>query len=458
MRPEARRTATRLGSLCAGLLLALPAAQAMDFATAVRKAASYDPTTQAAHYAWQAGQEKGKQGTALYFPQITANASYTHLDLNSSSTLPPQFPNSVLVGNASGNLHGWGVTLVQPIYNSAVFVGAAQLKDQARLADLQKQGADMNLILRVAQVYFGTLMAEDNVELAGKQKAAVAQQLASAKGRFEAGKINIVDVRDAEARYEGMVAQEIAARNALAVQQEQFTSIVGAPPESLARVPDSFRPTPPVPDALDSWLERGRSDNVSVNGARIQVDVSKHEIDKYRLRGRPQLNLVASYTDTQQDGSLPILVSPDKSRQAIVGVQLALPLFAGGSYNSKYREAVAENSEAEQQLQATLLGTDVQVKQQYLNVSVGVEQIEALKKAERAAQSSLDATLLGQKVGTRTTLDVLNAQQQYFAAQQNLDAARYQYLLSRLSLNALVNALDQADVTAINALLVEPTP
>ena len=448
------RAAWRAAVAC-GALLVLPAVHAMDFSTAVDKAQAFDPTTQAAHYAYQAGLEKGKQGTALYFPQINATANYNQLHVKSESelSLPPGFPTSVLVGNTSGYLHGFSVTLVQPIYNAPVFASAAELKDQARLAGIQDQGADANLILRVAQAYFGVLMAQDQLELTREQKAAIAQQLASAQARFNAGKINITDVRDAEARYQGIVAEEIVAGNNLAVARDQFAGIVGEPPQALATVPDTFKPIDPDPNDLDTWIGWGRKDNLNVLAAQIQVEISGHEIDKYRLRSRPQLNLVASYTDMRQNGSLPVLVAPDHSRQTVVGLQLSVPLFSGGAYNSKYREAVAENGQAQSQLQATLVNTDVQVKQQFLNVQAGVQQITALQKAVVAAKSSLDATILGLSVGTKTTLDVLNSQQQYFSTLENLDAARYQYLLARLSLAALVNRLDEGDVKAINAYL-----
>ena len=461
MRAERRRGSVRIRSFPAcGLLLAMSSLHAMDFGTAVHKAQAFDPATQAAQYAYQAGLEKGKQGTALYFPQINATANYNqvHIDSVSSLDLPPGFPASVLVGDSTGYLHGFGVMLVQPIYNAAVFAGAAELKDQAKLADLQKQGADANLILRVAQAYFGVLMARDNLELMREQKAAIAQQLASAQARFKAGKINITDVRDAEARYQGVVAAEIAAVNNLAVQQDQFAGIIGEQPQALARPSDAFSPSAPEPDDLSIWIAWGRQDNLNVQSAGIQLDVNNHEVDKYRLRSRPQLNLVASYQDMRQNGSLPILVAPDHSKQTVVGVQLSVPLFAGGSYSSKYREAVAESGEAGYQLQAAITNTDVQVKQQFLDVQIGTQQIDALRQATIAAKSSLDATTLGLKVGKKTTLDVLNSQQQYFASLQNLDAARYQYLLSRLNLAALVNKLGEGDVKAINAYLTDVSP
>ncbi|MGH8233994.1 MAG: TolC family outer membrane protein [Rhodanobacteraceae bacterium] len=444
-----------LGQFACAVTLLVGTAHAMDFSDAVRKAQTFDPVTQAAQYAYQAGVEKGRQGTALYLPQVNATGNYNYVHINSLAILPPGFPNSVLVGDSSGYLHGFAVTLTQPIYNAVAWTGKAELHDQARLAAIQFQGANENLILRVAQAYFGVLMAEDSLELTREQKAATSQQLASAKARFKAGKTDITDVDDAQTSYDGIVAQEIAAANNLTIQQDLFKSIVGEPPNALSKVPESFKPRPPVPDDLQVWVDRGQQGNPTIAGARIQVDISTAEVSKYSLLGRPQLNLFASYQDMRQSGTLPILVAPDRSRQTVVGLQLSVPLFTGGANQSKYREALDDKQQAQYQLQSAVLNTNVQIKQQFLNVDVGVDQIAALQQAVVSAKSSLDATTLGQKVGVRTTLDVLNAQQKYFSALQNLDAARYQYLLSTLNLASLAGTLGFKDVQAVNRYLTE---
>lgn len=453
-RPATRRArAAAMLSWACSLLALAGTASAMDLRQAVLKARLHDPTLQAARHAFAAGQESARQGTALYLPQINATGAYSHVDVNSIATLPTNSSASPLVGSASGTLYGFTVTLTQPIYNAAVSSGASQLKSQAKLAAIQFQGARQNLILQVAQAYFGVLMAEDNLELAHQQRAAIAQQLASAQARFKAGKANITDVRDAQARDQAVAAQEIASQNALDIQQQQFTSLVGAPATGLARVPGTFKPTPPDPDKVQVWINRGRTGNPNVLSSQVQISIAQANVDKNQVYNRPQLNFFISYQDMRQNGGLPLLVAPDRSRQAVVGLQLNVPLFAGGAHNSELRQAIDQKFQADSQLQATMQNSDVQIQQQFLNVEAAVPQIDALKKAVVAAKSSLDATKLGEKVGVRTTLDVLNAQQQYFSAQQNLDAARYQYLLSRLNLAGLTGTLGATDVDAVNSYL-----
>lgn len=453
--PQRTRVVAALLLAC-GLSVFAAGAPAMDLREAVDKARAHDPTLEAARHALAAGQESATQASALYLPQISATATYNRVQVNSVSTLPTSIALSPLVGNASGSLYGFSVTLTQPIYNAAVTTGAKQLKSQTRLAEIQFVGARQNLILRVAQSYFGVLMAEDSLELTREQRTAVAQLLASAEARFQAGKTKITDVRDAQAQYQAVTAQEIAAANNLVIQQQQFTALVDAPARALARVPESFKPADPSPDDVQAWIERGRTGNPNVLGAQEQIVIADANVEKNRTYNRPQLNLYASYQDMRQNGGLPLLVSPDRSRQSVIGVQLNVPLFAGGMYESQLRQAIEQKSQADSQLQATIESTDLQIHQQFLNVQVASPQIDALEKAVIAAKSSLDATALGLQVGVRTTLDVLNAQQQYFSSRQNLDAARYQYMLSRLNLAGLTGALGDPDVDAVNSYLSGP--
>src|SRR5690606_10082171 len=152
-------------------------------------------------------------------------------------------------------------------------------------------------------------------------------------------------------------------------------------------------------------------------------------------------DLYVSYQDTRQNGGLPVLLTPDHAQQTVVGLQLSVPIFAGGAYSSKLRQAIDQKKQADAQLQASLQSSDLQIREQFLALRSAVWELAALQKAVVASNSSLDATVLGLSVGERTTLDVLNAQQQYFSSELNLSAARYQYLLSRLNLVALVGTL-----------------
>jgi outer membrane protein len=190
-----------------------------------------------------------------------------------------------------------------------------------------------------------------------------------------------------------------------------------------------------------------------VLGKRGELAIAGAEIDKYSLRGRPTLDLVASYQYKGQNGSLPPTVSPDNSRAAVIGLQLNVPLYTGGAISSKQRESLAKKRQAEQELSAARRDARLQVQDAYLAVKTGVTRIAALEQAVLSARTALEATTLGRDVGNRTELDVLDAQQRLFTAQLDLAQARHDYLLGRIRLAAAAGELQPGDLRALNAYL-----
>jgi outer membrane protein len=145
-------------------------------------------------------------------------------------------------------------------------------------------------------------------------------------------------------------------------------------------------------------------------------------------------------------------VTSDITTKAI-GVQLNVPLFQGGVTQSKYREAEANRDKAKQDLENARRTVAVQTRQAYLGVVSGIAQVKALQQALKSSQSLLEASKLGQSVGVRTNLDVLNAQQQLYSTRRDLYQAEYNYLLSRLRLKDAVGSLGEEDLSAINQAL-----
>ncbi|MGE4111378.1 MAG: TolC family protein, partial [Burkholderiales bacterium] len=139
----------------------------------------------------------------------------------------------------------------------------------------------------------------------------------------------------------------------------------------------------------------------------------------------------------------------------VIGVQLSIPLYQGGGTNSRVREALANEEKARQDLENARRGAELAARSGYLGVTSGIAQVRALEAALVSNQSSLDSTRLGQEVGVRTQVDVLNAQQQLFSARRDLAQARYNYILSLLRLTAAAGQLTEADLQRVNAWLVQ---
>lgn len=425
------------------------AASAMDVAEAYRAALAYDPASQAADQALLAGREKAVQGDALLRPRVNLNAAVTRLHNRQSE------PGALLPERSSGTAQQASVQLVQPLYDRAAGAARQQLREQSTLAQTQFSAARQNLALRVAEVYFGVLVAEETLRVVRAELDAVRHQRDRAQARFTVGQGRITDVEEAQARLDAVSTREVAAQSMLELRRAQFRETTGSAPAGLAPMAQRFQPRAPEPAALSAWQARGENASTQVLARQSQLAMAQAELSKHRLSGRPTLDLVASYGAKQQSGNLAPLVAPDGDRTGAVGLVLNVPLYAGGALDSRQREAVARLSEAEHQLAAARRDVRLQVQDGYLAVSTGVSRIAAQEQALQSARSALAATTQGRDVGTRTALDVLDAQQRLYGAELDLVQGRADYLLGRLRLTAAAGELDEASLRALAPWLAQ---
>lgn len=430
--------------LAAACVAASPAF-GIDLITSYEKALQADPSLRAADAALQAGREKAVQGDALLKPQLALTGNVLRMNNRSNSTLGDS--------DGRGTTHELALQMSQPLYDAKARADRSQLHQQTELAQLQHRDAQQDLIRRVGEAYFDLLLAEEGVRVAQAEKAAVTLQRDRAQARFEVGRGKVTELQEAQARLDNVFAREVSARSTLALRQAQYQALTGVPGEGLQALAGGFFPSAPQPDNLLAWQGKGLDANVRVLAKRSELAIATAEIDKHRLSGRPTLDLVASVTGKGQHGSLSPQVSPDSSRSALIGLQFNMPLYRGGALDSRLRESMARQAQAEQELAAAQRDTRLQVQDAFLAVKTGVSRIGALDQSVRSAETALEATTLGRDVGTRTELDVLDAQQRLFSTQLELAQARHDYLLGRLRLAAAAGGLQPADLQALNAYL-----
>ncbi|MDD5329153.1 MAG: TolC family outer membrane protein [Sulfuricella sp.] len=420
-------------------LLASPALQAANLIDVYREAQQQDAAYASARYAYEAGQEKLPQGLALLLPTVGLSADTAWNRVESSNAVN-RF-----------NSNDYTLSLSQPIYRKQNFVQYQQSKSQVDQAEAQFANARQDLILRVAQAYFDVLLAEDNVALAGAQKAAIAEQLAQAKRNFEVGTATIVDTHEAQSRYDLSNAQEIAALNDLEIKKRTLQQIIVKIPDSLAVLSEKLPLVLPVPNDMNKWVESAEQLNPTLQLQRAALEIANLEVERNRAGHFPTLDLVASYRDANNASAAVAVFGEMKS--AAIGLQFNLPLYQGGAVSSRVREAAANQGKAQQDLEQANRQVALQTRQAYLGVTSGVAQVKALEQALVSSQSSLDSTKLGQEVGVRTNVDVLNAQQQLYTAKRDLSQARYSYILSQLKLRSAVGTLKEDDLEQVNQWL-----
>ncbi|MGE5467059.1 MAG: TolC family outer membrane protein [Ignavibacteria bacterium] len=440
--------ATLLGCALAG---GAAASHAADLLGIYKEALAYDAQFAAARSAVEAGREKLPQGRAGLLPTVglSSNTTWNDADYRLRTTPPTNIPFKY-------NSNGWTVTLSQPLFRWQNWVSYNQSELQVVQAEAQFVSARQDLINRVAQAYFDVLLAQETLATTRAQKAAIAEQLEAAKRNFEVGTATITDTDEAQSRHDLAVAQEIAAENDLVVKRHALATIAGADHPALKGLRPNVQLARPQPDAMDKWVESAESGNPAVVAAKAGADIASLEADKQRGGHYPTLDLVATRGRNSATAnfapSIGVLPGNDTD-VTTVGVQLAIPLFAGGAVSSRSREAAALREKARSDFDNARRTAALQARQAYLGVTSGLSQVKAYEAALVSSQSALESNKLGYEVGVRINIDVLNAQSQLYDTRQRLAKARLDTLSAQLKLKAAAGGLTEDDLVAINALL-----
>jgi outer membrane protein len=433
---------------CLTTLAAAGPAAAEDLMSVYQSGLAHDAAYGAARATYQASKEKIVQGRALLLPNINLNANAGY---NSTDTNYDDPPAGITEGNINYESYGGGVNVTQPIYRPQNNVVFQQAKIQVSQAETQLSLAGQDLMLRTSQAYFDVLLAEYELRTVEAQKAATAEQLAQAKRNFEVGTATITDTYDAQARFDLIVAREIATRNDIEVRKSALQRIIGRPAGALNTMTPGITLSPPEPNDMEKWVEASYVNSQQVKIALDNLALAAKEVDRARYGHFPTLDAVASANYNNQGDSQ--FNSGVATTQGVVALQFAIPLYSGGALSSRVREAVANRTKADQDLENARRAVAQAVREAFILVNTGLSEIKALQQAVASNQLSVEASKLGQEVGVRTQVDVLNAQSLLFDAQRNLARAYYTAILSQLRLKLAVGRLTERDLENVNRLL-----
>jgi outer membrane protein TolC len=206
----------------------------------------------------------------------------------------------------------------------------------------------------------------------------------------------------------------------------------------------------PKPKLLQDWIDRAELNSPQVQSLKARVEIARQETEKARSGHYPTLDAIAQWTDSDSES-----VSNTKQRYVnkLVGMQLNIPLFAGGYVNSQVRQTLAGLERAEQLHEAGRRDLGVRVAKEFRGMTENIPKIKALEQALRSADQLVLSSQKSFQAGSRTILDISNAEQQRVVVQRDLAQARYMYLISKIRLLALVGGADEAAVVDTNRVL-----
>jgi outer membrane protein len=421
-------------------------ASAQNLSQLYEAARAYDATYQSAKSQYEANLYKAAQAKAGLYPTAGLSAGISRSNIeNSNPSLTRSATSNPTTQNAA-------ISASQPLYRPANRATAEQGDKQIELAKTTLVTAEQDLIVRVSQAYFDVLASQDSLAFVKAQKAAVAEQLASAKRNFEVGTSTITDTREAQARYDLVIAQEIAAENDLRVKKLALDILVGKNDSEPKPVALPLTLPAPLPSDVNAWVTQSELEHPSIKAAQLAVDVAKLETQKAEAGNKPTLDANASYGISRNTN---LDAANNRSNTASIGLAFNWPLFAGFAIQNRIKETLQLEDKALNDLEGAKRSIAQATRTAYFGVVSGQGQVKALEAAEASSQSALDANKLGYQVGVRINIDVLNSQSQLFQTKRDLAKARYDVLVGGLKLRQANGTLKPEDIAQVNSLLVK---
>ena len=426
------------------------ASQAQSLLEIYEMAKGYDATYQSAKAQYDANLAKADQGKAQLLPAIGLSAGATRAE----RTQDPQ--TTTPVSNFSYTTQTAGINATQPLYRPANLATYRQSQKSLELAQASLSQAEQDLVVRVSQAYFDVLTAQDSLTFVQAQKAAVAEQLASAKRNFEVGTATITDTREAQARYDLVTAQEIAADNDLRVKTVALELLVGKSGLKPLRLQAAANLPAVDGQGVDGWIAQSEQNHPAIRQARASLDVAKLETEKAVAGHKPTVDFTLGYNSQKNINGTSVGLVATGTNQinvASAGLTFNLPLYAGTATQNRIRETTALEEKARMDLEGAQRQVTQATRTAYLGLQSGLGQVKAYEAAEASSQVALDANKLGYQVGVRINIDVLNRQSQLYQTKRDLAKARYDVLVGQLKLRQAAGVLKAEDLQPINALL-----
>jgi outer membrane protein/protease secretion system outer membrane protein len=420
----------------------------MDLLQAYEAAKLQDATILAARATAQAGRENLPQARAQLLPNISASASYNQNNLTSTT---PNFLGVDQTTTTNYPSQNQTLTLRQPLYRP--FLRAQYQQAGARVDDANAllNQEEQTLVVRVVGAYFEAMLTHEQLDLVLAQRKSYTTQLDVARKSFAAGSGTRTDIDAAQAQLDLNAAEEIEARQNMVFTLRQLEILVNQPIKQLSTLNVSkLQLLGPQPNSLPDWIARAEQNSPQITSLKAQLEVARLEVDKNQSGHFPTLDAIAQLSRSQSES---VSNTQNRYNNASVGLQLSVPLFAGGAVSSSIRQALAARDRAEQLLEAGRRDLGLRVHKEFRGLTENIPKISALEQALLSADQLLLSSSKSFQAGSRTVVDVLNAEQKRTVVLRDLAQARYIYLMSNIRLLALVGAADAEAVRSINQVL-----
>ncbi|HAT2067852.1 TPA: TolC family outer membrane protein [Legionella pneumophila] len=419
---------------------------ATDLMDIYQQALENDTIFKEAYDTYMSSTEAIPQARAALYPQVGlgSQAGRNYQDAIAGAFSANQYYGSYL----------WQVNASQALFNYQAWAKVAQAKASVKAAQATFNDAAQNLILRTAKAYFDVLFAKDTLDFAEAKKRANKRQYDQATQRFQVGLDAITSVYEAKAAYDQSIATVIAARNNQINQSENLRKLTNHVYETLAPLKDSKIPlVKPEPNDVNQWIDTGLKQNYKLYAAKYNLEVAKDNVKAISAGNWPVFSLQSNASQVHNNASGNTVFIPSKQTQANIAIAMNFPVFQGGLVQAQTRQAQYNFQSTSEKLEQTYRDVIVNSRIAFNTITDGISKVKADRQTVISVQNSLQSTEAQFEVGTRTMVDVVNAQQRLFEAQEQLARDQYDLINSILTLKYLAGTLNVNDLEQINSWL-----
>jgi outer membrane protein len=428
---------------------------AEDLLDAYEAGRRFDPRFQAARFQYEAAREKIPQARAELLPSISFDASRARVDQNIRSRqvqVPDQIVNNPFpTGKEEYTNKAWSFQARQTVFRMSSFVQLSQSKAVVRQAYANFVAAEQALILRTAALYLNLLAAQDGLDLAEAELAAVGRQLELVQAQRRGGLASVTDEYEAEARYTLVEADIVEAQYALDDAYQALRELVGDSVTSVMRLQNEIPLVPPAPADVTVWVEQALDQNLTLKARLEAVDVAEHEVRRVRAGHLPTLDLEASHRNLDEGGA--VTGGASDTDWTEYTLRFNLPIYSGGFVSSRTREASMNHQRALQERKLQHRVTMRETRAAYQGVISAISRVEAFDASLQSQASLLEGRAQGYRSGVNTLLEVLDAESDLYETRRDYAQARYQYLINLLQLKLQNGTLSEDDLEYLNGLL-----
>lgn len=413
---------------------------------AYRQAVANDPRLASARLDHQASEEVVRQARAGLLPSVILDLEKTQERQNILSS-----QNTVIgAGTSTFPIRQHTLTITQPIFKKAVWDRLAQTEAGVRQAYANRLAAEQGLMVRVATAYLGVLAARDSQGFAAAERQAVAKQLQLVEERVARGLAAAGALHEARARHAQVSARELEAANVLADAQQGLREMTGQLITQYRGIREDIPLQLPEPAIADRWVDTALAQNLAVEAKRQAVEAAQKEVDRQRAGYLPTLNLVGTYNNRKQGGTL--FGGGSHVETGDLSLKLSMPIFEGGLTTALTDEAAVRYQKSLQDLEQERRVAERQARAAFQGVVSSIAQVQALRQGVVSQTSALDLKQEGYKAGVATVLAVLDSQRDLYMAKRDYAKARYDYLLYRLRLKQAAGSLSEEDLEGVGRL------